>query len=125
MTPGAHRLSSMSPVSAPAPSAHTHRLLLTAGLLTWAVVGIPHLVDLRDEPSRWTAPGTLVWLSAFLVFGAAFWRHASDEGLADVSLLAVQSVSALLAVATGGSGLDGALFAVTAGQAPQVVPQRR
>jgi signal transduction histidine kinase len=53
------------------------------------------------------------------------WRHASDEGLADVSLLAVQSVAALLAIATGDSGLDGALFAVTAGQVPEVLSQRR
>jgi signal transduction histidine kinase len=112
-------------MSVAARSATTHRLLFLAGMLTWAVVGIPHLGDLASTPERWTAPSTLVWLSAFLVFGVAFWLHARDEGRGSVALLAVQSVAALVTVATGGSGLDGALFAVTAGQAPEVVSQRR
>jgi signal transduction histidine kinase len=115
----------MHPVPASAQTATTHRLLLTAGLLTWAVVGIPQLVDLADEPARWTAPGTLVWVSAFLVFGAAFWRNARAQLQGNVTLLAVQSVAALCCVATGPSGLDGALLAITAGQVPEEMSQRR
>jgi signal transduction histidine kinase len=42
-----------------------------------------------------------------------------------VSLLAVKTVAALVAVATGDSGLDAALFAITSGQAPEVLAQRR
>ncbi|MBZ4421269.1 sensor histidine kinase [Myxococcus sp. RHSTA-1-4] len=115
----------MSPVSVSAKSTTTHRLLVTAGMLTWAVVGIPHVVDLMDEPARWTAPGTVVWMSAFLTFGVAFWRNAQGEGHCEVLLLALQSAAALVCVATGDSGLDGALLAITAGQAPEGMSQRR
>jgi signal transduction histidine kinase len=114
----------MPPVSVAARSATTHRLLFVAGILTWAVVGIPRLAELATASGPWT-PGAFVWLAAFLTFGGAFWRHARDEGRADVSLLAIQAVAALLTVATGDSGLDGALFAITAGQAPEVLPQRK
>ncbi|MFP2931789.1 histidine kinase, partial [Pyxidicoccus sp. 3LG] len=103
----------------------THRLLLTAGMLTWAVVGIPQVVELSQAPARWMAPSTLVWLAAFLVFGVAFWLNATGAGENDMGLLAVQSVAGLVAVATGDSGLDAAMLAITAGQAPEGMSQRR
>jgi len=115
----------MHKVSGVAKAATTHRLLFMAGLLTWAVVGIPHFEDLAREPARWTAPATRVWGAAFLAFGAAFWHQARGQGNGRVSLLAVQTVAALVSVATGDSGLDGALFAIIAGQAPETLPQRR
>ncbi|NMO19811.1 sensor histidine kinase [Pyxidicoccus fallax] len=115
----------MNPASVSARSATTQRLLFTAGILTWGVVGVPHILDLAAEPVRWTAPGTFVWLAAFLGFGVTFWLHARDEGRASVPLLAMQSVAALVAVAAGDSGLDAALFAITSGQVPEVMPQRK
>ncbi|MCP3145190.1 sensor histidine kinase [Pyxidicoccus xibeiensis] len=115
----------MHKVSGVAPSATTHRLLFTAGMLTWAVAGFPQFLDLSRAPERWTQPQTLVWLAAFLTFGVAFWLHARDEDTAQPSLLALQSVSALVAIATGDSGLDGALLAIAAGQAPEVLPHRK
>ncbi|MFP2906999.1 sensor histidine kinase [Pyxidicoccus sp. 3LFB2] len=115
----------MSEVSAVAKPAATHRLLSVAGLLTWAMVGIPHVEDLMREPSRWATPSTWVWQAAFLAFGIAFWRHAREQEKGQVSLLAVQSVAALTCLAMGDSGLDGALFAIIAGQAPETLPQRQ
>jgi signal transduction histidine kinase len=100
-------------------------MLLAAGLLTWAVVGFPTLANLAQAPGRWQAPGGFVWLAAFLIFGVAFWRNAHAEGEGRVWRLAVQSVAALCTVATGESGLDCALFAITAGQVPHLLPQGR
>lgn len=115
----------MHTVSGVAKSATTHRLLLVAGTLTWAVVGIPELLELSREPARWMAPASLVWVTAFLTFGGAYLVHAWEERRGRVSLLAVQAVAALAAVATGDSGLDGALLAIVSGQAAEVLSQRR
>lgn len=115
----------MHKVSGVEKPATTHRLLFVAGMLTWAVVGIPHFEDLAREPARWMAPATLVWGAAFLAFGAAFWLHTREQGVGQVRLLAVQTVAALVSIAAGDSGLDGALLAIIAGQAPESLPQRR
>ncbi|MFP2898016.1 sensor histidine kinase, partial [Corallococcus sp. 4LFB] len=111
-----------SPVAKPET---THRMLLVAGMLTWAVVGFAHAEDLAREPARWTAPDTLLWAVALLAFGGAFWRQAHEQGRGEVPLLVVQTVAALGCLATGESGLDGALLAITAGQVPEILPQRR
>ncbi|HZI08805.1 MAG TPA: sensor histidine kinase [Myxococcus sp.] len=103
----------------------TQRMLLAAGLLTWAVVGFPPLAELARAPARLLAPDSLVWLAAFLTFGVAFWRNAREEDRGSIPLLAVQSVAALCTVATGETGLDCALFAITAGQVPQLMSQGR
>ncbi|GMU09998.1 sensor histidine kinase [Corallococcus caeni] len=103
----------------------THRLLLVAGMLTWAVVGFAHMEDLAREPARWRAPDTLLWAVALLAFGGAFWRQAHEQGRGEVPLLFVQTVAALVCLATGESGLDGALLAITAGQVPEILFQRR
>ncbi|RKH63627.1 sensor histidine kinase [Corallococcus llansteffanensis] len=108
-----------------AKSATIHRLVFVAGMLTWAVVGLPHVEALVRDPARWRDPDTLLWGTAFLTFGAAYWRQAREQGMGAVPLLAVQTVAALGCLATGGTGLDGALFAIIAGQAPETLPQRR
>ena len=108
-----------------AKSATIHRMVFVAGMLTWAVVGIPHAEELVRDPSRWRAPDTLLWATAFLAFGMAYWRQAREQGRGAVPLLAVQTVAALVCLASGHTGLDGALFAIIAGQAPETLPQRR
>ncbi|MBN8227753.1 sensor histidine kinase [Corallococcus macrosporus] len=110
------------PVAKPAT---IHRLLLVAGMLTWAVVGFAHVEDLAREPARWTAPGTLLWAIALLVFGGAFWRQAHEQGRGEVPLLAAQSIAALVCLASGESRLDGALLAICSSQVPEILPQRR
>ncbi|RKH13834.1 sensor histidine kinase [Corallococcus sp. CA053C] len=108
-----------------AKSATIHRLVFVAGMLTWAMVGLPHIEELVRHPARWSAPHTLLWGTAFLTFGAAYWRQAREQGRAEVPLLAVQTVAALACLASGNTGLDGALFAIISGQAPETLPQRR
>ncbi|QSQ25020.1 sensor histidine kinase [Pyxidicoccus parkwayensis] len=115
----------MNSVSDVAKSATSQRLLFVAGMLTWAMVGVPRLLELSRAPERWRESSSLVWAVAFVTFGVTFCFHARKTGQGSVSLLAVQSVTALVAVATGHSGLDGALLAITSGQAPELLSQRR
>ncbi|RKH50497.1 sensor histidine kinase [Corallococcus sp. AB050B] len=115
----------MSARSFVAKPANTHRMLLVAGMLTWAVVGFAHVEDLAREPSRWLAPDTLLWALSLLTFGGSFWLQTRVQGRGELPLLAAQTLSALVCLATGGSGLDGALLAITAGQVPEILPQRR
>ncbi|MBJ6761704.1 sensor histidine kinase [Myxococcaceae bacterium JPH2] len=106
-----------------AKSPSTRRLLLTAGLLTWAVVGSPHvegMVRTRDA-----SPLALVWWVAFVGFGAAYCRNAIAEDAGSVPALVLQSLTGLVAVGTSGTGVDGALLAIVAAQVPELLSQRR
>ncbi|RKG68247.1 sensor histidine kinase [Corallococcus sp. CA054B] len=111
-----------SPVAKPAT---THRLLFVAGMLTWAVVGFAHVEDLSHAPARWMAPDTLLWCLGLLTFGGAFWFQTRVQGKGELPLLVAQTLAALVCIATGESGLDGALLAITAGQVPEILLQRR
>jgi signal transduction histidine kinase len=102
----------------------TSRLLHWAGLLTWAVVGYPRASELAAEPARLAAPGSLVWLVAFLGFGVAYWLNSREEGGDRVSFLGAQTVAALGVLATSHFGFEGALLAIVAGQAPVLLPSR-
>ncbi|MCP3098600.1 sensor histidine kinase [Myxococcus sp. K15C18031901] len=100
----------------------TRRLFLAAGLLTWGVVGSTHAGDLlRAGPTSEALP----WLAAFLVFGVAYFRNAAADDVGSVPLLALETLSALVVVATGRTGVDGALLAIVAAQAPELLSQRR
>ncbi|NTX63056.1 sensor histidine kinase [Myxococcus sp. CA051A] len=107
--------------------ASIRRLLRVAGLLTWAVVGSPHAEDVLREPSLLSTPRELAWLVAFLAFGLAYWwnARAEVEDRRGIPLMGVQAVSALVIVATSRTGVDGALLAIVAAQAPELLPQRR
>ncbi|PTL76101.1 sensor histidine kinase [Vitiosangium sp. GDMCC 1.1324] len=106
-----------------APS-HVHRVLLGAGLLTWALAGLPQVLWLVAEPARMGEPSSVVWLVAFTVFGGAFLLNARDAET-HVGLLLLQTVAALGVLATSGSGFEGALLAINAGQVPALLPPRR
>ncbi len=95
-----------------------------AGLLTWAVVGSPRALELAAEPAQLASPASLVWLAAFLGFGVAYWFNTRGESQVYVSLLGVQTVTALGVLATSHSGFEGALLAIVAGQAPETLPSR-
>ncbi len=101
-------------------------LLLAAGLITWAVVGLPRVQAFLAEPARLAEPASLVWLAAFVTFGVTFWLNAvAYEGHERWELFAVQTVAAFGVLATGRSGLEGALLAMLAGQAPSVLSPRK
>lgn len=107
--------------------ASIRRLLRMAGLLTWAVVGSPHVEAVLREPALLSSPRELAWWGAFLAFGLAYWRNARSETVTreGIVMMGIQSVSALVIVATSRTGVDGALLAIVAAQAPELLPQRR
>ncbi|MFY1832228.1 sensor histidine kinase [Myxococcus fulvus] len=106
-------------------SASVHRLLLVAGLLTWAVVGSSYGEEILRRPSVLASPRVLTWFIGFLAFGVGYWRSARSRGQGGPVLMAVQTVAALVVIATGGTGVEGALLAIIAGQAPEMMSQRR
>ncbi len=100
-------------------------LLPIAGLLTWAAAGLPTLFGLSEAPGL-AAPGALVWLGAFVVFGAAFVAATcapSSRRWVRWLLLGVQTAAALL-LAQRSRGFEGAFFAIVAGQAAVLLSWR-
>ncbi|RJS18124.1 sensor histidine kinase [Corallococcus sp. H22C18031201] len=109
-----------------AKSPSTRRLLLAAGLLTWAVVGSPHVEALvRTDGSAPLSPMALLWWVAFVGFGVAYCRNAIAEDAGSVPVLALQSLTGLVAVGASRTGVDGALLAIVAAQVPELLTQRR
>ncbi|NBD08980.1 sensor histidine kinase [Corallococcus sp. Z5C101001] len=107
-------------------SPSTRRMLLAAGLLTWGVVGSPHVEALlRGGVPSLLSPMSLLWLVAFVGFGMAYARNAIAEDDGSVPVLAVQSLAGLIAVGASRTGVDGALLAIVAAQVPELLPQRR
>jgi signal transduction histidine kinase len=94
------------------------KLLIGAGLLTWALTSLPTVLAGRV---------TVAWVLGVGVFVVAFLvtvTGGARDVRARVVLLAVQSAAALVAVWTGGTSYAPALLAVVAGQAPLVLEGR-
>ncbi|MGH9350427.1 MAG: sensor histidine kinase [Vicinamibacterales bacterium] len=94
-----------------------------AGVTTWLVSAVPAL--LRVSSGRLPDAAALVWLVAFVAFGAAFWIHARPctsraRGLA-VALLGVQSAAGLTMVVITGDTLPAATLVIVAAQLPYVL----
>jgi len=105
-------------------------LLRSAGLLTWALAGLPFLVTLPGRPALALDPKHLLWLLSYGIFGIAFWLTSwrGQPGRAStrhVWLLVVQTVAALLMIRFVCSGHEGALLAIVAGQLGWFLPLRR
>jgi signal transduction histidine kinase len=104
------------------------RLATLAGLGTWAVIGVPALLELAGDPSRLLEPYWWVWLSAYLGFGALFamitldkFENASPQP--QRVLLFLQTVLAAAAVlALPDYGFLAILFIITASHAAHVLP---
>lgn len=77
-----------------------------------------------ESPSL-LSPMSLLWLVAFVGFGVAYSRNAIAEDDGSVPVLAFQALAGLIAVGTSHTGVDGALLAIVAAQAPELLPQRR
>ena len=106
------------------------RLAAFAGLGTWAIIGIPILLDLVSEPSRLLEARTLAWLYAYLSFGAVFALAETDKvgRLAPVwerIILAYQSLmAALTLLLLPQYGFSAILFIITAVQAAHIFSLR-
>lgn len=98
--------------------------LRVAGYLTWAVCGVPGVVDLLE--GRMTAGAALAFGVAFVAFGAAFtacgdysrWRL--PPRFVRIALIAVQAISGLVMVWTTRDGLPAATLVIVAAQLPEV-----
>jgi signal transduction histidine kinase len=111
---------------------HT-QLLRYAGLFTWAVVGIPLVLNswyfpVGDaEELLATAPDILGSTIAYFVFGAAYWLVTRDLGVRrprkfDIALLAVLTISAIAFSKLTGTGLGSILLMLVSGVIPWLMP---
>lgn len=97
----------------------TERLLQVAGLLLWAMVGLPAAVQAIAQGVVWDA-SLLGWTACYLAWGAAFARvtrpgHSDPPGVC-LALLGVQSATAIALARWGHGGAEPALLAAVAGQ---------
>ena len=106
-----------------------NKLLVSAGLVTWAVVGLPTMLRFASGAGAIDRRGAMLgFCAAFAVFGAAFFVSAGTElastRAARIAALALQSGCALVVIALGRGGFEDALLAVVAGQVPLFVDAR-
>ena len=95
--------------------------LCAAGLATWLVAGLPVLADLAQQPDLFLNARYLLWLLAFLTFGAAFWQVSrkgdyvrTQRHLA--ALIGVQLLATLVAFVLIPFDLASVLFVILASQ---------
>jgi signal transduction histidine kinase len=111
---------------------HT-KLLRYAGLFTWAIVGIPLLLNTWYFPAREVdenvapAPDLVGSTIAYIAFGVAYWLVTRELGERrprwyDIILLALLTVSAIAVSQLTGTGLGGILLMIVAGVIPWMMP---
>ena len=111
---------------------HT-QLLRYAGLFTWAVVGIPLLLNSwyfpEGEPEQLlsSAPDIYGSTIAYFVFGVAYWLVTRELGARrprkfDIALLAVLTVAAIAFSKLTGTGLGSILLMLVSGVIPWLMP---
>lgn len=111
---------------------HT-QLLRYAGLFTWAVVGIPLILNswyfpaAEVEEKLFSKPDMLGSTVAYFAFGLAYWLVTHDLGARkprwyDIALLGVMTVTAIAVSQLTGTGLGAILLMIVAGVIPWLVP---
>lgn len=110
---------------------HT-KLLRYAGLFTWAMVGIPLLINTvylaEDRGLKIllaTGPGG--WAAAYVAFGAGYWAVTRSLGERrprwhDIALLLLITVAAIAVSHFSQTGLGGVLLLIVAGVLPWLLP---
>lgn len=93
------------------------RNLVLVGLLTWALVGVPHVLWRIRDGSLPTPMGAL-WVACFVAFGVCFLlaTRESCKGLRQVWLIAAQTLLALICIGTQQRGFVQVLLVVVATQ---------
>jgi signal transduction histidine kinase len=102
----------------------TRTLLRAAGLLVWAFAGVPAAMSVVRHPGTGAAT-LLAWISAFAVFGYAFFaasRADAPEGLGAARMLVVQTLAALAMNVVLCTGFEVALVVVVAVQLGLMLP---
>jgi signal transduction histidine kinase len=111
---------------------HT-QLLRYAGLFTWAVVGIPLLLNNwyfpEGDPEQLLASAPDIYKStiAYFVFGVAYWLVTRELGTRrprkfDIALLAVLTIAAIAFSKFTGTGLGSILLMLVSGVIPWLMP---
>ena len=111
---------------------HT-QLLRYAGLFTWAMVGIPLVLNswyfpvAEVEETLLSKPDMVGSTVAYFVFGLAYWLVTHDLGSRkprwyDIILLAILTFAAIAVSQLTGTGLGGILLMIVAGIIPWLMP---
>ena len=105
--------------------AHSARPLVGAGFVVWMAAGVPQMAAWASGRAFF-GQRSFVWCVAYGVFAIAFHLAARTvrRGAWRAAALAGQSGAALVALAIGNTGFEGALLCVVAGEAPLVVGER-
>ena len=105
--------------------AHSERPLVGAGFVVWVAAGVPQMAAWASGRARFEQH-SLVWCAAYGSFAIAFHlaTRAGRGAAWRTAALAGQSVAALIALALGNTGFEGALLCVVAGESPLVVGEK-
>src|SRR3954463_263114 len=104
---------------------HSERPLIGAGFVGWAAAGVPQIVAWGSGRAHFEQSSVL-WCAAYGAFGIALHLATRPvrRGVWRATALAGQSVAALIALAIGNTGFEGALLCVVAGEGPLVVGEK-
>ncbi len=111
---------------------HT-QLLRYAGLFTWAMVGIPLVLNswyfpvVETDEALFSKPDMMGSTVAYFAFGVAYWLVTHDLGARkprwyDIILLGVMTMAAIAVSQLTGTGLGGILLMIVAGVIPWLMP---
>lgn len=105
--------------------AHSERSLVGAGLVVWMAAGVPQLAAWASGRASF-GQSSVVWCAAYGSFAIAFQLAARtlQRGAFRAAALVGQSVTALVVLAIGNTGFEGALLCVVAGESPLVVGEK-
>ena len=105
--------------------AHSERPLVGAGFVVWMAAAVPQMAAWASGRACFEQ-SSVVWCAAYGSFAIAFHFAARTvrRGAWRAAALAGQSVAALVALAIGNTGFEGALLCVVAGESPLVVGEK-
>jgi signal transduction histidine kinase len=105
--------------------AHSERSLVGAGFVAWVAAGVPQMAAWASGRTPFQQ-SSVIWCAAYGSFAIAFHlatRTVRREAWRAVAL-AAQSLVALVALAIGKTGFEGALLCVVAGESPLLVGEK-
>jgi len=105
--------------------ANSERPLVGAGFVVWLAAGVPQLAAWASGRAYFEQRA-VVWCAAYASFAIAFHlaTRTVPRGAWRAAALAGQSVAALVVLAIGNTGFEGALLCVVAGESPLVVGEK-
>jgi signal transduction histidine kinase len=105
--------------------AHSERPLVGAGFVVWMAAAVPQMAAWASGRACFEQ-SSVVWCAAYGSFAIAFHFAARTvrRGAWRAAALAGQSVAALVALALGNTGFEGALLCVVAGESPLLVGEK-